>query len=138
MLKPRHNGSALRKTRQKLGLSVRQMAQDTGISFGHLAGIERGERDLTPRTLAHVVAALDKMPLPPEDDELLADLASPVDLLRAEAERLAFEMRESAERARAGTDAPLNAHFASHLARRLRAILRAVRAQVDSLPGRAS
>jgi transcriptional regulator with XRE-family HTH domain len=55
-----HAGIAVRIFRQKLGLSLRDLASESGTSFSYLAQVERGERVPTERWLRDIEAALAK------------------------------------------------------------------------------
>jgi transcriptional regulator with XRE-family HTH domain len=129
---------SLRRLRQLAGLTLEQLEARTGKSFGHLAGIERGERRATPETLRDILTALDAAPLPDPDDELLHDMAQPLDVLHAEAQCLHAGIDDAARRIGAGEDREVLLTFVAHAIRRQRAILRALTTRVESLPGKAN
>ncbi|HEY7824271.1 MAG TPA: helix-turn-helix transcriptional regulator [Acidimicrobiia bacterium] len=53
------NGAAIRAIRVRSQRSLRSVAEDAGVSFSHLAGIERGESSPTLRVLEAIAEALD-------------------------------------------------------------------------------
>lgn len=55
-----HAGIAVRIFRKKLGMSLRELASESGTSFSYLAQVERGERVPTERWLRDVEATLAK------------------------------------------------------------------------------
>ena len=55
-------GSAIRTARQVNGLSLRKLQKITGVSFGHLSHVERGEYKVRLCTFIRICTALDMTP----------------------------------------------------------------------------
>jgi transcriptional regulator with XRE-family HTH domain len=66
-------GRNLRAYRQTKGLSQEAFADELGVHRTYMGGIERGERNLTLKSLERIADQLDLDPLallqPPEDEE---------------------------------------------------------------------
>ena len=54
----RINPAALTLIRERTGLSIRQLADASGVSHSQLAALERGENQPTPSTLRKITQAL--------------------------------------------------------------------------------
>jgi hypothetical protein len=104
----------------------------------HIAEIERGNRKAAPATLRAIMQAIEAIPPPDPDDELLRDMAQPLDVLHAEAECLHAGIDDAARRIGAGEDREVLLTFVAHAIRRQRAILRALTTRIESLPGKAN
>ena len=55
----KHIANALREARQEKGLSQRALSSITGLPQSHLSKIERGETNLTTKSLIELARALD-------------------------------------------------------------------------------
>jgi transcriptional regulator with XRE-family HTH domain len=76
-------GRSLRAYRQVRGLSQEAFADELGVHRTYMGGIERGERNLTLKSLERIASQIDVDPLvllqPVADDELARGLRSPDD-----------------------------------------------------------
>lgn len=55
----REVATRIRRRRNRLGISIRQLAEGTGLDRSHLTDLERGTPNLTIATLLRIVQALD-------------------------------------------------------------------------------
>jgi transcriptional regulator with XRE-family HTH domain len=124
---------SLRRLRQSAGLTLEQLSDRSGQSFGHLAAIERGERRPSPESLKRILDAIDATPAPDPAVELAHDVAQDLDVLQAESAMLQAGIETAAARIGAGQDRELNLRLVAHAIRRTRAILAALRLRVGSL-----
>ncbi len=70
----RCDGTALRRMRERSGLSVTALAREAGISQPHLTNIETGDRQPSPEVLVRLAAVL-KAALETQGQELAGMLA---------------------------------------------------------------
>ena len=52
-------GARVRARRTKLGLTQEQLAERSGLHFTYVSSVERGERNVTLRTIVRLADALD-------------------------------------------------------------------------------
>jgi len=53
-------GSAIRATREALGLTLEQLAAEAGCDAGYLSRVERGERTPSKYFLAHLASVIER------------------------------------------------------------------------------
>src|SRR5207253_770592 len=58
-----HVGETLRAARERRGMSLRELAADTGLTPGYLSKIEVGDREPSLATLRRIAAVWDLQPL---------------------------------------------------------------------------
>ena len=55
-------GAKVRARRTDLGLTQEQLAEKCGLHFTYVSSVERGERNVTLRTIVRLAGALDTCP----------------------------------------------------------------------------
>ena len=71
-----HIGGVLRRRRQRLGRTLREVSAQAQVSLGYLSEVERGEKEASSELLAAICAALDlplSVVLREVSDELVRD-----------------------------------------------------------------